>query len=97
MPRMSAVTVLPCAVQPAVGAPFQGINHGVRVFHAKTLEQHLGLAVRHVVAVLIGIEQQVRRLTDVDAAVADSQGRSEVQAGDEVFDAIGAAVAVGIF
>jgi len=85
------------AVEPAVGAPLQGIDHGVRVFHAKTLEQHLGVAVGQVVAVLVGIEQQVRRLADVDAAVANGQRRGEIQTGDEVLGAIRAAVAVGVF
>ena len=68
------------AVQPAVGSPLQRVDHGVRVFHAEAGEQHLGIAVGHVVAVAVGIEQQVRRLADVDAAVADGQGRGQIQA-----------------
>ena len=68
------------AIEPAVGAPLQRVDHRVRVFHAEAGEQHLGIAVGHVVAIAIGIEQQVRRLADIDAAVADRQGRGQVQA-----------------
>ena len=47
-------------------------------------EQHFGVAVGHVVAVLVRVEEQVRRLDDVDAAVADAEPGREVQPGDEV-------------
>ena len=45
------------SVQPAVGSPGQRVGKGVRVFHAKAREQHLGRTVGHVVAIAIGIEQ----------------------------------------
>ena len=56
----------------------------MRVLHAEAGEQHFGVAVGHVVAVLVGVEEQVRRLDDVDAAVADAEPGRQVQPGDEV-------------
>ena len=56
----------------------------MRVVHAEAGEQHLGVAVGHVVAVLVRVEEQVRRLHDVHAAVAEAEPAGEVQPGDEV-------------
>ena len=59
-------------------------------------EQDLGVAVGPVVAVPVGIEEQVRGLADEDAAVADRQRRGQVQPVDEDRRLVGPAVAVGV-
>ena len=69
------------AVEPAVRPPGQRVGDGVGVLHAEAGEQHLGVAVGHVVAVAVGVEEQVRRLQDEDAAVAEGQAAGEVQPG----------------
>ncbi len=84
------------AVEPAVRAPGEVIDQRLGVLHAEAGEQDLGLAVGHVVAVAVGVEQEVGHLEDVDAAVAERQPRAEVQTGDEVREAVGPAVAVGV-
>ena len=84
------------AIEPAVGPPGQRVGHRVGVFHAEAGEQDLGIAVGHVVAVAVGIEEQIRRLEDEHAAVAERQAARQVQPGDEVLGAVGAAVAVGV-
>ena len=98
MPRMLAVTVLPWQPysQPS-GPPGQRVGHRVGVFHAEAGEQHLGIAVGHVVAVAVGIEQQIRHLQHEDAAVAEGQPAGQIQPGDEILGPVGPAVAVGVF
>ena len=68
----------------------------MRVLEPEPGEQDLGVAVGPVVVVAIGVEEQVRRLADEDAPMADGQRRGQVQALGEDLDRIGAAVAVGI-
>ena len=60
-------------------------------------QEHLRVAVGPVVAVPVGVEQQIRRLADEDAAVTNGQPGSQVQAVDEDLRLVGPAVAVGIF
>ena len=67
-------------VEPAVGPPGQRVGEGVGVLHAEALEQHLGVAVGHVVVVLVGVEEQVRGLDHEDAVVAQRHARRQVQA-----------------
>ena len=56
------VLVLPArAVEPAVRAPLERVGERVRVVHAEPGEQHLRVAVGHVVVVLVRVEEQVRR------------------------------------
>ena len=66
-------------VEPAVGPPGQRVRHRVGVFHAEAGQEHLGIAVGPVVVVAVGIEEQVRRLEDEDAAVAEGQPARQVQ------------------
>ena len=76
MPRMWQVVVLPLsAVEPAVRPPGEVVGERVRVLHAEAGEQHFGVAVGHVVAVAVGVEEQVRGLQDEDAAVAERRAR----------------------
>jgi len=84
-------------VEPAVGAPGQAAGDGVSVFEAEAGEVDDGIAVGDVVAVFVGIEEQVRRVGDPDAAAADEAGGGDVQAVDEGFDFAEGAVAFFIF
>ena len=96
-PRTWLLDVLPVtAVEPAVRPPGEVVGQRLGVLHAEAGQQHLGIAVGHVVAVLVGVEEQVGDLEDVDAAVAEGQPGAKVQAGDKVLEAVGAAVAVGV-
>jgi hypothetical protein len=72
------------AVQPTVGPPGERIGDGVGILHAEALEQHLRVAVGHVVAVAIGIEEEVRHLQDKDAAMAERDAAGEIEVLDEV-------------
>ena len=83
-------------VEPAVRPPGEVVGQRLGVLHAEAGEQNLGLAVGHVVAVAVGVEEQVGDLEDVDAAVAERQTGAQVQPGHEVLEAVGAAVAVGV-
>ena len=84
------------AVEPAVRAPGEVVGQGLRVFHAESGEQDLRLTVGHVVAVAVGIKEQVGDLEDVDAPVTERQTGAEIQPGHEVLEVIGAAVAVRV-
>ena len=66
------------------------------VLHAEAGQQHFGIAVRHVVAISIGIEQQIRHLQHVHAAVAEGQSRGQVQARRQNPCPFRTAVAVGV-
>ena len=72
------------AVEPAVGPPGQRVGHRVGVFHAEAGQEDLGVAVGAVVAVAVGVEEQVRRLDDEDAAITERQAAGEVEPGHEV-------------
>ena len=85
------------AVEPAVGAPGEMVRQRLGVFHAEAGEQHFRIGVGHVVAVRVGIEQQVRHVEHEHAAVAELDAGGQVQAVDEILGAVGAAVAVGVF
>ena len=68
----------------------------MRVVHAETAEEDFRRAVGHIIAVAVGVKEQVRRLDHKDAAVSQGHARSEVQAGDEILDRMQAAVAFRI-
>ncbi len=60
-------------VEPAVGAPAEAVDDRVRVLQPEPFEVNLGIAVGHVVVVLVGIEQQVGRVEDPDAPAPRAQ------------------------
>jgi hypothetical protein len=68
----------------------------VGVFDAEARELHLGVAVGHVVPIGVGVEQQVRRVGDPDAACADSHRRGDVQSRQYILTAFVAAVAIPV-
>src|SRR5262249_6728391 len=47
------------AIEPAIGTPSEMVGHGLGVFHAKTGKQNFGIAIGDVVAVGVGIEEQI--------------------------------------
>src|SRR5690606_5033674 len=72
------------AVEPAVGAPLEVAHDGVGVLDAEASEPNLGIGVGHVVAIGVGIEQEVGRIGHPDASVADGDGGGDVEAGDDI-------------
>ena len=85
------------AVQPAVGAPGHRVDGGVGILKAEAGQEHLGVAVGPIIAVSIGIEEEIRGLADEDAAMTDRQAGGQVQAVDEDLLLVGTAVAIGVF
>lgn len=85
------------SVEPAIGAPLQRIGKRVRVFHAEPAKQNFRIAVGQVVLVLVGIEEQVRRLHDEHAPVPQGQAGRQVQTGNEILALVGVTVAVNVF
>ena len=67
------------------------------VFHAEAREQNLRIAIRNVVTIAIGIEEEVGRLHDKDAAMTNGHAGREVQPRNEVLDFAVVAVAVNVF
>src|SRR5262249_37659236 len=71
--REDAVT----AVEPAIGAPDEGVERLVRVLITPAIEQNLrragGLVILH------RHEEKIRRLADPDAAEADFEAADEIQ------------------
>ena len=61
----------------------------VCVFHARSRKQHFWIAIWFVVAVGIGIEEQVGRIEDVHAAVAELDAGDDVQSVDEILSRVG--------
>src|SRR5437867_8740492 len=85
------------SVKPAIRTPGEVVRHGLGILHSKATEEHLGITVGNIIAISIRIEKQVRRLYHENAAVTECNTRAKVQAFDEVFELVGAAVAVGVF
>ena len=55
----------------------------MRVFKAEARQMYLGIAVRNVIIVFVGIKKQVGRIEDPRAAVAGQHARREVKAGEK--------------
>ena len=90
------------AVQPTVRPPDQAVGHGVRVFQAEAGEMHLRSRVGDVIAVPVGVEEEIRRVKHPDAAAARQHGGGDVQAlGEgrklpEILESLGGKVAEGV-
>ena len=83
-------------VEPAIGAPDEGVERFVGVLPAPAVEEHLRLTVGDVVAVGVGNEEEVGGRTDPHAAETDREATDEVQALLEHLAGIEPMVAVGI-
>src|SRR6266568_1184273 len=85
------------SVEPAVGAPSEMVRHRLGVLHAKPAQQHLGIAVGNIIAVLVGIEKQIRRLHHEHAAKPELNAGDEIEIADEVLELISVAGAGRVF
>lgn len=85
------------AVKPAVRSPHEAVEAFVRVLVAEAIEQDLRFAVRFVVAIFVGDEEEVRSRTDPDAAETDFEPADEIQAFGEDFAGFKFTVAIGVF
>src|SRR5262245_13347197 len=56
----------------------------MRILHAETREQHLGVAVGNVIAISIRIEEKIWRLDDENAAISQCHARGQIQAGNKI-------------
>src|SRR5206468_2259646 len=84
------------AVQPAIGAPDEGVERLVRVLVAPAIEDDLRRPGGLVFTVLDGDEQQLGRLPDPDAAEADLESADKIKALIEDGALVELAVAVGV-
>src|SRR5262249_35987950 len=66
------------AVEPAVRPPGERVGDGVGVLHAEAAQEDVRIIVGDIVAVTVGVEEEVGRLEDEDAAVAEGEAGSEV-------------------
>ena len=84
------------AVEPAVGPPGQRVGQLVRVGPAEAGDDDLRLVGRLAVGAFLA-EEDVGRVGDPDAAVADGDARGDVQPLGKDGELVGLAVAVGVF
>ena len=84
------------AVEPAVRSPHEAVGDGMRVLEPEAREAHLGRSVRHVVAVAVGVEEQIGRVHHPHAAAADDHGVGHVEPVEEYLVPVVHAVAVGV-
>src|SRR5262249_53906581 len=84
------------SVEPAVGAPAQAVDDRVRIFEPEAFQQHLGIAVGHVVVVAVRIEKQVRRVQYIHAAPAAGTRGPDAQPIDEGLLLVEDAAALGV-
>src|SRR5882724_3409692 len=68
----------------------------MRILHAEPCQQYLRVAIRHVIAIAIGVKKQIRRLQNEHAAMTERHSRAKIQAADEIFESMGAAIGVEI-
>src|SRR5207244_3788765 len=81
-------------VKPAVRSPRETVEQLVPIISAKTREQHLA-RVRDVIMVCVLEKQKVRRLSDIDAAVAQQKSCGEIKSIGKHCHFIGAPIAIG--
>src|SRR5262249_1590132 len=56
----------------------------VRGFQAEAGQEDVRVAIGHVVAIAVGVEEEIRSLKNEDASVAERERTAEVQSGDKV-------------
>ena len=84
-------------IEPTVRSPAQRIRNRVRVLQAEALQMNFGIAVRDVVMILVGIEEQIRWVHHPDAVAVESTARGDVQSIDERLVFVEHSVSVGVF
>lgn len=85
------------AVEPAIGAPREGVGDAVGVLHPKPAQEHLGISVGHVVAVVVGVEEEIRDIEDEHPAVAECQSRHQIKPVDEITAVVHEPIAIAVF
>ena len=83
-------------VEPAVGPPDETVESFVAVLHAPSVEKNFGFGVRNIVAIGVRDEDEIRRSSEVDAAVSDRDTRSEGDFIVKEFFGVKDAVAIGV-
>ena len=84
------------AVEPAVGAPDEGVERLVSVLRAPAVEQHRRFAVGHVVAIGVWNKHEVRGCAHPHASEPDRQTADEVEPLLEDLPGVENVVAIGI-
>src|SRR4030095_14064860 len=72
-------------IEPTIGSPAEIVRDSVSIFETKTGKADLGIAVRDVVVIAIGIKQQIGRVQHKDAAAPDCNAGGNIQSCDKVF------------
>src|SRR5262245_60356257 len=72
------------AVEPAVRSPSQAVCHGMGILQTETFEVDLRRAVGHIIAIPVGIKEQVRRVHDPNSAASRQRAGRDIQAGDKI-------------
>ena len=85
------------SIEPAIGTPLQVVHHRMRVLDAETGQSHFRVRIGNVVAIGIGIEQQVGRIAHPDPAVTDGHRGGNVEPGDDILVGVENAVAIRVF
>ena len=85
------------AVNPAVRSPHQTVRDGMCVLQTEAREMHRGRSIRHVIAIAIGIEEQIRRVHDPDTIATGQDGIGHVQSINEHLVLVERAIAIRVF
>src|SRR6185503_19065456 len=65
-------------IEPAIGSPGKRIGDRVGEFHGEPREQYFRIGIRHVVAVAVGIKQEVRDLQNENTSMTEGETASQV-------------------
>ena len=84
-------------IEPSVGSPREAVDDRVRILETEAFEVHFGRAVGTVVAIAVGVEEEVGRIEHPDAATTDGERCGDVQAAEESGMPVVDAVPVGVF
>jgi hypothetical protein len=83
-------------VQPSIGTPGQRVGYAVRVLHAETSQQNFWICVWNIVAIAIGIEQQVWHVQNENSAMPERQTGGQIQSVNEIASLIIPAVSIRV-
>src|SRR5262249_29032566 len=72
------------AIEPTVWPQRQVVGKRMAICHPEARKQHFRIAAGNIIAILVWIEQQVRRLSDKDAPVTEAHPGGEIQAGHKI-------------
>src|SRR5258705_5041887 len=84
------------SVEPTVRSTGQRVRQRVGVIHAKSAQQHLGIAIGHIIMIPVRIEEQIGRLHNKHTTVTNGQSRTKIQIAQKIFELVSLAIAVGV-